>query len=126
MIDNLLSDTRNYRSRMSLLCIQIQPRRARGVNFGFIRDVAAQLGPTELLTHFYVDEGVDDGPYMNLCFDTPALAEAWPIIYSRLFEDPQFGASLKKASIVTCQGQKGWDDYLLLHHFDQTLTLDRL
>lgn len=95
------------------------------MNLDFIRDAAAQLGPTTLLQHFSTDEGVDEVPYVNLCFDTPALAEAWPMIYSRLFEDPGFGAYLKKASIVTCEGQRGWNDYLLLYHFDQTLILDR-
>lgn len=33
---------------------------------------------------------------------------------------------LRRSSIVTCQGSRGWDDYRLLHHFDSRQPLDRL
>ena len=111
---------------MSVLCIQIQPNRAPDIELALIRDAAWQLGSTELFTRYGEEEGFDQGPYVNLYFDAPSLAEAWPVIGSKLYEDARIGPSLQKSSIVNCQGQNGWDDYLLLHHFDQTVALDCL
>ena len=36
------------------------------------------------------------------------------------------GPRLARAAIATCEGKHGWDDYLLLHHYDRTLVLDTL
>jgi hypothetical protein len=35
------------------------------------------------------------------------------------------GAHLK-GMIVVCEGERGWDDYLLLRHFDKSQKIDRL
>jgi len=111
---------------MSVLCIQIQPNRAPGIDLAFIRDAAAQLGSTGLFTRYSEEEGVDHGPYINLYFDALSLTEAWPIIRARFYEDVRLGSSLQKSSVVTCQGPNGWADYLLLHHFDQAVARDQL
>ena len=42
------------------------------------------------------------------------------------FLDSELGPQLASASIATCEGNRGWDDYLLLHHYDRTLDLDTL
>jgi hypothetical protein len=110
---------------MSVLCIQIQPSRAPGINLAFIRDAAAQLGATALFTQYGEEEGFDEGTHINLYFDAPSPAEAWPVIHSTFYDDVRLCEMLRKLSIATCQGQAGWDDYLLLHHFDTTLFLDK-
>ncbi len=33
---------------------------------------------------------------------------------------------MARATIITCQGKRGWDDYLLLHHFDLSEPLDEI
>jgi hypothetical protein len=33
---------------------------------------------------------------------------------------------LAQAAIVVCEGELGWDDYLLLHHFNSDEELDEL
>ena len=40
--------------------------------------------------------------------------------------DEELGPQLARASIATCQGSRGWDNYLLLHHYDRTFKLDSL
>ena len=35
-------------------------------------------------------------------------------------------ARISRGAIITCQGKRGWDDYLLLHHFDPAEELDTL
>jgi hypothetical protein len=109
---------------MGVLCIQVQPNLAPGIDLGVVREVAAQLGSTTLFTRHGEEEGFDNGPYINLYFDTPSLPEAWPIIWSQFYEDARIGTFLRASSIATCEGKNGWDDYLLLHHFDPTESVD--
>jgi hypothetical protein len=116
----------HWRDAMSVICIQIQPSRAPGIDFALIRDVAAQLGSTGPFTRYGVEEDPDHAAYINLYFEAPSPVEAWPIIRSTFYEDAFIGGLLQKSSIVTCQGLKGWDDYLLLHHFDPEVSRDQL
>jgi hypothetical protein len=44
------------------------------------------------------------------------------VIRELLQADP----ALANIAIVVCQGERGWDDYLLLHHFDSSVPLDQL
>jgi len=128
---------------MSVFCIQVQMSRAPVIDLAFIRETAAQLGangtarlwpatrPTRsrrgLFTRYSEEEGSDQAEhYVNLYFDAPSTADAWPVIRSILYEDSRLGPFLEKSSIATCQGQNGWDDYLLLHHFRPTVSRDRL
>ncbi len=41
-----------------------------------------------------------------------------------VLDSPEVGLAARSSCIVTCQGDHGWDDYLLLHHYDRTLVLD--
>jgi hypothetical protein len=38
----------------------------------------------------------------------------------------RLGAALRQSAIVTVEGSGGWDDYRLLHHFDDREHLDRI
>ena len=105
---------------MSVICIQVQPDLAPGIDLGVVREIAAQLGSTTLFTRHGEEQGLDNGPYINLYFDTPSLPEAWSIIWTQFYEDARIGTFLRASSIATCEGNNGWDDYFLLHHFDPT------
>jgi hypothetical protein len=70
-----------------------------------------------------VDIGDDDGPYENVMFDVGSPQDALSAL-GVVFDSAAVGPSARAACIVTCQGERGWDDYLLLHHFDATLTRD--
>ena len=109
---------------MSVLCIQVQPNLAPGIDLGVVREVAVQLGSTTLFTRHGEEEGFDNGPYISLYFDTPYLSEAWPVIWSQLYEDARIGTLIRASSIAICEGNNGWDDYLLLHHFNPAESVD--
>jgi hypothetical protein len=48
------------------------------------------------------------------------------LIPFEVWENAQFKLkSLKIKMIVVCEGERGWDDYLLLHHFDKRQKLDK-
>jgi hypothetical protein len=63
--------------------------------------------------------------YRDLAFRTHDLAALWQVLQPALYDDPLHGAALADATIVICEGEQGWDDYLLLHHFDREQPLDR-
>ena len=47
---------------MSTLCIQVQPNRATGINMERVRTLSETIAANkELVTHFAVVEGEDDG-----------------------------------------------------------------
>ena len=69
-----------------------------------------------------INEGEDNGRYINLNIETDNLKEAWSKIKNSLIKLPRYA----KTSIVVCEGSEGWDNYLLLHHFDQSEKLDEL
>lgn len=110
---------------MSYLCIQIQPNRAPDLDVAALRNLCDVLAGNELLVErcSFV-EGDDEGPYLNLMFETNSLQALWALLQDHLYQDKTIGALLKRASIATCEGDHGWEDHLLLHHFDRTLRLD--
>src|SRR5262252_173684 len=110
---------------MPILSVQLQPRRAPDLDLDAalaILTSAAELAGAEL----EISEGEDDGPYINFNFTTQDLPRLWEILQGQVFWDRTIGPHLANASIATCQGKRGWDDYLLLHHFDRDYELDKL
>ena len=112
---------------MRLLTVQLQPGLATGFDPTLVRDLLDGLASnSSLIESVAVTEGDDNGPYVNFTVKTPDVAALWRVIRQELFSLPLAGQHLARAAIVTCQGNAGWDDYLLLHHFDMAEPLDSL
>jgi hypothetical protein len=77
---------------------------------------------TSLSKDSWFNGGNDDGPYVNVFLRTDDLAKLWNQIQTVLLADVE----VAKCAIVTCEGRQGWDDYLLLHHFDGSQPLDTI
>ena len=108
------------------LCIQIQPHLAWELDVSAIHNRCDKLASSNIeIECFTVVEDAEDVAYINLMFTTKALEALWEILQAQLYGDEYLGPLLLKSSIATCQGIHGWDDYLLLHHFDPTVRLDR-
>ena len=60
------------------------------------------MADTPLVGRHHFDHGHDRVHYFNFTFGTVDLA----------------ARSMAAASMAKCEGPHGWDDYLLLHHFD--------
>ncbi len=108
---------------MRCLSLHIQPDRSPQL------DVAAVIKElTELTTssdhpaNVDVQEGNDNGRYINVTWSTRDYTTLWETLQKKLEQNQQ----LSQCSIVCCEGKHGWDDYLLLHHFDPTQQLDDL
>ena len=112
---------------MSTLCIQVQPNRAPGIEMERVRALGETIAANkELISRFAVVEGQDDGPYSNLMFETLALQKLWEVVWETLYRDDRVGSALSQASMAMCEGNDGWNDYLLLYHYDPLVKLDRL
>jgi hypothetical protein len=110
---------------MPALSVQVQPNLAPALDLNAVLGLftsAAEVADAEL----EVTEGEDDGLYVNYDFRAQDLARLWEILQGQVFWNQAIGPALATASIVTCEGNRGWDDYLLLHHYDRTLALDTL
>lgn len=102
---------------MKRLNIQIQPARSPGL------DVAATVARLKrLAVGARVTEGEDEGPYVNVNFKVADLTGLWASVQEEL----RAMTELSVAAIVVCEGDNGWDDYRLLHHFDPAEPLDQL
>ena len=110
-----------------LLLIQVQPKRTPELDeTQAIRLLTSVGSGTGLVKHFEVREGSDEGHYTNVSYATDDLPRLWSLIKQEVLQAPTIGPVLQKATIVACQGEEGWDDYLLLHHFDENEPLDSI
>lgn len=110
---------------MKHLNIQIQPERIDAAALARVRPAVESLaGERALVAGFQTKEGDDEGAYLNFTFLAKDLAALWQRIERDLLDAPEFGADLAAAAIVICEGEDGWNDYRLLHHFDPELPLD--
>ncbi|PCI99728.1 MAG: hypothetical protein COB14_05955 [Alphaproteobacteria bacterium] len=100
---------------MKILSIQIQP----DLDSTFCKDIVlSELKRIGIIPE--VQEGNNNGSYINFHVSSENLEISWAAIKSQLFNYPGF----IKSSIITCEGDNGWDDYLLLHHFNEEESLD--
>ena len=57
-------------------------------------------------------------------FRTLDLPRLWQAIQESLGFADGWKPPIARALIVVCEGNYGWDDYLLLHHFDDCAIQD--
>lgn len=112
---------------MATLCIQIQPDRVPELDIMRVRELCQQLAADDkIVVRHGVVEGDDGGPYLNLMFETNKPVEFWREFEARIYKDEVVGEGMKQASMATCTGEHGWDDYLLLYHYDKKFETDDL
>lgn len=110
---------------MRRLNVQIQPERIRhGTADDLIRSLRAAADGV-VLEFRGQDTGDDAGPYINLSFVGADHVAAWARLRA-LYDATAIGRDLARSTIIVCEGEHGWDDYLLLHHFDPAEKLDSL
>lgn len=70
------------------------------------------------------EEGEDEGGYLNLVFGTYEPLELWPQINAALYQSVEHGPTLRAHSMALCTGSHGWNDYVLLYHFDPSVPVE--
>lgn len=99
---------------MKRLHVQLQPARSPELD---VNRVVAQL---QTVAPAGVTTGQDSVPYINVDFVTANVGALWSALRGVIRAD----TATARCVIACCEGEHGWDDYLLLHHFDPTQPLD--
>ena len=73
---------------------------------------------------FSVERSHGRNRYINFLYLSATPSRTWQMIQKQL-RHRTLGIPLRRSLIVVCQGSRGWDNYRLLHHFDERL-LDKL
>ena len=109
------------------LHVQVQPGLAPALDLVLLRATFEAINQAEAcVLRAKIEEGDDDGPYLNLMFKTADLTKLWQVVQRELYDHPTLGQQLRRSSMSLCTGETGWDDYLLLHHFNPAFELDAL
>jgi hypothetical protein len=82
------------------------------------RAFQAIVDASGLVERHAFDHGEDRGPYFNYTFGTSRAAELWARIRADVYDDEGLGPHMRRASMAMCSSESGWDDYVLLYHFD--------
>ncbi|HXF59546.1 MAG TPA: hypothetical protein VN539_06955 [Candidatus Saccharimonadales bacterium] len=113
-------------SDLKALSIQVQPHRAPGLDIERLRALITRIESTPLVERSHFEDGIDEVEYSNFTLGTRDLKALWATIRAEVYGDPTLGELVSRSSIATCEGSHGWDDYLLLHHFDPKVRRDQL
>jgi hypothetical protein len=106
---------------MRMIHVQVQPERAKRLDVAAADESFRRIAKNKsLVRRFKFEEGSDRGCYMNFNYLTTKPAQLWKTLRSGPFRS----GLLRSAAMVVCEGESGWDDYLLLHHWDRRLRLD--
>jgi hypothetical protein len=108
---------------MPKLVVQLQPHREPHLDLAAVTRLfsdGALMADAEL----QVSQGLDDVPYVNYDFVASDVQRLWRVLQNQVMEDSTVSGALSKAAVVVCEGEQGWNDYLLLHHYDRREALD--
>lgn len=110
---------------MRAVSIQVQPNRAKGIDMSkVLAHFEALVQRRDLVEHHDFNSGDDHGPYFNFTFGTRKAGDLWREIQERLYRDGDLAAHMRRSSMAMCSSEEGWDNYLLLFHFDSNVKLD--
>lgn len=111
---------------MTSFCIQIQPHRAPSLDLAMIKNICEAIAADkQLVSRFGFVEGVDGVSYTNLMFETEEAPSLWLRLQAELYGSEEVREALLRASMTICEGKEGWNDYLLLYHFNEGEILDK-
>jgi hypothetical protein len=106
-----------------MIHIQVQPQRVPRLRLAAADAALRELAKNKkLVRRFSFASGNDHGIYMNYSYVCDFPYKLW----KALLKGPLRSLHFRSASMVVCEGSNGWDNYLLLHHFDRRLKLDTL
>ena len=110
---------------MRHLNIQLQPERVSSLDVARTKQLIESLAKDHAVVGgFQINEGEDEGPYVNFTFAAKNPAALWAQIQRKVLHHREIGAGIAASSIIIVEGDEGWDNYLLLHHFDPQYEVD--
>ncbi len=76
--------------------------------------------------HPEVEPEEDNPSIINLNFFTEDTVVFWAEFQQQILNNTPCGDWLKEVAIIVCEGEYGWNDALLLAHYDDNEKLDTL
>ena len=110
---------------MRTICIQVQPERARGLDVKAVARLMLRIAIAAKVQEFSVIRGANDH-WLNFLFTVKGLRPMWRKLRSGVLSHAKHGAKLRRCTIVSAQGSRGWANYRLLHHFNGAEPLDEI
>jgi hypothetical protein len=83
------------------------------------------ISRSPLVSDYQCESAKGKHSYISITFSTNDTAGLWSHIRGVVKASP-FAAAIVASTIVVCEGKDGWNDYLLLHHYDFAEPLDGL
>jgi len=106
------------------ICIQVHLSRAPELDVARLTKACKAIAKrTDGVRGIGVSEGEDDGKCLNIIFAAGRPMDAWQALRREVLESNEFRDHLKAACMCMCTGSDGWNDYLLLYHFDPKIAL---
>ncbi len=109
---------------MKTLSVQLLPDRLPGTDIQTIVKKLEKLSTRSIVQNSSSDSAVA-GNYINVNFVTSNVSALWKAIESTLGLLSNTPPPVSDGIIVVCEGDHGWDDYLLLYHFDKSEGIDK-
>lgn len=110
---------------MRTINVHVQPRRASPMDLVVLSRLMMRVAWSPQVEYFSIHRG-SKRDWINFGFEGPSVGRVWNLLHSEVLSHRQWGPRLRRSSIVTCEGSRGWDNYLLLHHFKSDQALDTL
>jgi hypothetical protein len=112
---------------MKKFLIQIEPHRSPDLDAGILLSQFEGLSNGRgWIRKRSVKHGFDKQPYIHLVFETDYPKLFWKMLREAIDQADGYGPSMRAASFVICEGKAGWDDYLMLHHYDPDTSREHL
>lgn len=106
---------------MKCISVQLQPDRNPSHEVSELIDLVRSIG-----LYPEIDKSESSEKYINLNFFTEDFKGFWHDIESKVLAHKFLGSWVKDVSIIVCEGDQGWDNYLVLSHYDDHVNLDEL
>ena len=107
------------------LCMQVQSHLSPQLDLDRLFQLLESIGiHNEIVERFVTIKSNDDNGYIDILFETMNVEKLWRQIMECIYNDHAIGYGISQSSIVVCEGMNGWNDYLLLHHFNPEEKLD--
>lgn len=71
----------------------------------------------------HVSSGNENGAYFNIEMESENVLHLWEEIRAE-FLLKRIDSVIAKGLVVVCEGDRGWDNYLLLYHYDSLEHVD--
>lgn len=112
---------------MKKFLIQIEPHRSPDLDAGNLlsqfEGLSDEMGWVRKRS---VEHGFDKQPYVHLLFETDHPKLFWEMLREKIDQPDAYGPSMRAASFVICEGKAGWNDYVMLHHYDPDISCEPL